>query len=290
MEDATRAWYETLAPHVRKAYASKSRVCSLQLPLLRKICSLFGWQDEGIFEELTRGFRLLGPLAPGLGWRRRSDSRYANPLDMDDFLVKNHRYVIDKLRRCRVDPCWKQLAEEIVVDVGRMEGPFSSPPSWSKRSVPLASHARTCQLLPGPAEHQPTCFAFAVHQVGSDGRPKVRRAEDWRRSFANATVTADDSPPYHDVLSYVQLVKVVKKVDPFARVVMRPRIGLQTTPSARAEPHLGGTPDARRSHPLAAHRPNVWIGGQRMVLLQNSRLNGLVVSSVSVHASFAFCR
>ena len=32
VEDATRAWYETLAPHVRKAYASKSRVCSLQLP------------------------------------------------------------------------------------------------------------------------------------------------------------------------------------------------------------------------------------------------------------------
>ena len=96
--------------------------------------------------------------------------------------MKNQQYVFDKLRRCRVDPRWKQLAEEIVVDVtlGLMEGPFSSPPTWPERAVPLASHAQTCQLLPGPAEHQPTCFAFAVHQVGSDGRPKVRRTEDWR--------------------------------------------------------------------------------------------------------------
>ena len=33
-------------------------------------------------------------------------------------------------------------------------------------------------------------------------------------------MAADDSPPYHDVLSYVQLVKAIKKVDPLAKVVI----------------------------------------------------------------------
>ena len=180
------------------------------------------WKDTSICQELTDGFRLLGPLAPGLGWKRRTDSRYADQLTIPEFLVKNKQYVLDKLRRCRVDPCWKQMADEVAADVelGRMEGPFSSPSDWPKKAVPLASHSHTARLLPGPEEHQPTCFAFAVHQVGSDGKPKARRAEDWRRSFANATVAADDSPPYHDVSSYVQLIKAIKQVDPLAKVVI----------------------------------------------------------------------
>ena len=66
--------------------------------------------------------------------------------------------------------------------------------------------------------------------------------------------------------------------------------GLQTTSSARAEPHMGGAPDARGSHPMAAYRPNVWVGSQRMVLLQNRRLNGVAVPRVFVHAGIAFCR
>ncbi|CAE7826193.1 kanC [Symbiodinium sp. CCMP2592] len=222
MEDETRSWYQSLRPHVQKAYRSTTGVCTLQLPALRRICELFGWQDLGIFDELTHGFRLLGPLAPGLGWKRRNDDRYANPLDIAEFMVKNKQYVVDKLRRCRVDPCWKQMADEIAADVslGRMEGPFTSPSDWPKSAVPLASHEHTSKLLEGPGEHQPTCFAFAVHQVGSDGRPKVRRAEDWRRSFANATVAAEDSPPYHDVNSYVQLVRAIKEIDPQAEILI----------------------------------------------------------------------
>ncbi|CAE7533633.1 unnamed protein product [Symbiodinium sp. CCMP2592] len=132
MEDETRSWYQSLRPHVQKAYRSTTGVCTLQLPALRRICELFGWQDLGIFDELTHGFRLLGPLAPGLGWKRRNDDRYANPLDLAEFMVKNKQYVVDKLRRCRVDPCWKQMADEIAADVslGRMEGPFTSPSDW----------------------------------------------------------------------------------------------------------------------------------------------------------------
>ena len=102
-----------------------------------------------------------------------------------------------------------------------MEGPFSSPDSWPKRAVPLTTFSHTSTLLPN--EHKPTCFAFAVHQVGSDGKPKVRRAEDWRRSFANATVGAKDSPTYHDISgisAYVQLAVAIKRSHPTASLLI----------------------------------------------------------------------
>ncbi|CAE7807536.1 DNMT3A, partial [Symbiodinium necroappetens] len=213
LQEETEAWYSSLAPHVQKAYRRETRTCSLQLPALEKVCNLFGWQDRAIFKELTHGFRLLGPLAPGLGWKTRNDFRYADPMPLDEFLQKNELYVQDKLRRCRVDPCWEAMAQEIAGDVtkGRMEGPFSSPESWPKQAVPLTAFSHTSKLAQGPKAHKPTCFAFAVHQVGSDGKPKVRRAEDWRRSFANATVGAKDSPTYHDISAYVQLAVAVKQ-------------------------------------------------------------------------------
>ncbi|CAE7617397.1 Dnmt3a, partial [Symbiodinium sp. CCMP2456] len=205
MSETTAQWFSSLKPHVQKAYFSQQRTCSLQLPVLRIICERFGWQDPDIFEELTRGFRLLGPITPGLGWRKRNDLRYANPLQFDDFIDKNERYVCDKLRR--VDPCWEQLANEIAEDVrlGRMEGPFTSPTTWPKTAVPLATHTHT---------------RADFYQVGSDNKPKVRRAEDWRRSFANATVGVSDTPPYHDVSAYVRLAVAIKKVDPSAKLLI----------------------------------------------------------------------
>ena len=70
-----------------ETYKSKSGACSLQLPTLRKICMHFHWKDTAVFQELTDGFR---PLAPGLGWKRRADSRYADPLSIPEFLVNNN--------------------------------------------------------------------------------------------------------------------------------------------------------------------------------------------------------
>ena len=104
MSTETDEWFASLEPHVPRSYYSDNRMCSLQLPVLKLICSLFGWQDPGIFSERTHGFRLLGPLARGLGWKKRND-RYVNPLDLDDFLYKNKRYMKDKLKQSRVDNC-----------------------------------------------------------------------------------------------------------------------------------------------------------------------------------------
>ncbi|CAE7232002.1 DNMT3A [Symbiodinium sp. CCMP2456] len=217
LDDPTEHWKRSrIMPH------PDFRDAALEPGLEQWLEIWFGWQDPDIFDELTRGFRLLGPINPGLGWRKRNDLRYANPLQFNDFIDKNERYVCDKLRRSRVDPCWEQLANEIAEDVrlGRMEGPFTSPTTWPKTAVPLATHAHTSRLLPGPEAHKPTCFAFAVHQVGSDNKPKVRRAEDWRRSFANATVGISDTPPYHDVSAYVRLAVAIKKVDPSAKLLI----------------------------------------------------------------------
>ena len=144
------------------------------------------WKDTSIFQELTDGFRLLGPLAPGLGWKRRTDSRYADQLTIPEFLVKNKQYVLDKLRRCRVDPCWKQMADEVAADVelGRMEGPFSSPSDWPKKAVPLASHSHTARLLPGPKNTSPLA---SLSRYTRSGRTASRRLDELK--------TGDDPLP-----------------------------------------------------------------------------------------------
>ncbi|CAE7699540.1 unnamed protein product, partial [Symbiodinium sp. KB8] len=74
---------------------------------------------------------------------------------------------------------WQVMADEIAADVkrGRMEGPFEMPECWG---------------------------------IGADGQPKVRRAEDWRRSGANATVGVPDSPAYHDITAFVTLAKAIR--------------------------------------------------------------------------------
>ena len=183
----------------------------MQLPVLKAIAEEFGWQDLRLFDEMTQGFQLLGPINPGVGWRLRSDARYSAPKNLDDFFVENHDLVQNKLRSAKVEPCWEVMAEEIAADVllGRMEGPFAAPDSWSKQTVPLPSHAHTACLKPPPTGQLACSFAFAVHQVGSDGREKVRRAEDWRQSGANSTVSVPDTPAYHGVDAFVHVARAL---------------------------------------------------------------------------------
>ena len=180
----------------------------------------------------------------------------------------------DKLRRCRVDPCWEAMAQEIAGDVskGRMEGPFSSPKSWPKQAVPLTTFSHTSKLAQGPTAHKPTCFAFAVHQVGSDGKPKVGRAEDWRRSFANATVGAKDSPTYHDIWAYVPA-----------------RGRHQAEAPARAATHMGPGPRGRLS-PTGGGRPRPHMGHfcQRHMAFTLWRHTVLMFGSVA--SVWAYCR
>ena len=44
-------------------------------------------------------------------------------------------------------------------------------------------------------------------QQGSDGGRKVRRCEDYRRSFHNATIETNDIPAHDTVDTYVQIIR-----------------------------------------------------------------------------------
>ena len=57
-------------------------------------------------------------------------------------------------------------------------------------------------------------------QEGSDGQRKVRRCEDYRRSFHNDTVEAFDVPPHDDigVYVYVSLIRHLAAEGEFAMI------------------------------------------------------------------------
>ena len=210
--DETAEWMRQRPPHVQKAYSFENGKATVQVPIIKELAMRLGWKDPDIFDELENGFPLLGPIRAGLGWRLRHDGRYDNPTAVPDFLKENYSFVKAKLRSARVDKDWQVMADEIAADVkrGRMEGPFEMPECWGVRAVALPQYQHASKLLPGPAEHVPCCFAFAVHQIGADGQPKVRRAEDWRRSGANATVGVPDSPAYHDITAFVTLARAIR--------------------------------------------------------------------------------
>ena len=212
-EADTLTWFRQRPRHIQKAYESKQGEPSVKVPVIRELAMRLGWKDEAIFEEMANGFNLLGPIRPGLGWRLRCDGRYDSPVTIQDFLKENLNFVKAKLRRARVDKDWEVMADEIAADVkrGRMEGPFSMPVCWGATAVPLPKYKHKAQLLPGPVDHVPGCFAFAVHQIGADGQPKVCRAEDWRSSGANSTVGVPDSPTYHDITAFVKLAKALNQ-------------------------------------------------------------------------------
>ena len=162
-EEEVQLWFDSLAPHVKRAYGGKSGRCTLKLPIIKALAAEFGWGDMSLFQEMHDGFPLLGDIRPGLGWRMRNDNRYAEPKDIHVFLKENHDFVQQKLRRGKVDEDWQTMADEIAADValGRMEGPFEAPPSGCKRTVPLASHSHTARLLPAPEGW------FRVQKIGA---------------------------------------------------------------------------------------------------------------------------
>ena len=138
-EEEVKLWFESLAAHVQRAYGGKHGKCTLKLPIIKSLAAEFGWGDMSLFQEMHDGFPLLGDIRPGLGWRLRNDSRYAEPKDIHVFLRENmNDFVQQKLRRGKVDECWQAMADEIAADVamGRMEGPFEAPSWWCKRTVP----------------------------------------------------------------------------------------------------------------------------------------------------------
>ena len=53
------------------------------------------------------------------------------------------------------------------------------------------------QLLLIPHAQPYTALAFSIQQIGSDGKDKIRRGEDWRRSGRNPTCIMHEQPFHH---------------------------------------------------------------------------------------------
>ena len=212
LSDETDAWFARVAPHVRSALhpAGQPRFQVLAFVSLLRECGYEG-ADE-ILESLERGMPLLGSMPHSPGWRPRTDDTYRFPVSISAFATANADYIHRCLRRPRVDPEWRALLQEVHREViaGRMEGPFQSPPEWPKQTVDAAAVGlRRLPLPPGPVF---VARAFSVCQTGADGSRKVRRCEDYRRSFHNATIQAGDRPEHDDIEVYIQVLRLAKQL------------------------------------------------------------------------------
>lgn len=129
-----------------------------------------------LLHELTNGFPLIRNLQPGLNWKVRTDTKYTETQSRAELHTYNRQYILKKLQQGRVDARWNMMA---VVD-------------YQVRPTPSApTHTKT-QRRPDPV----IALAFSIEQTGSDGKPKVRRGEDWRRSGHNRSCDMTDQP-YH---------------------------------------------------------------------------------------------
>ena len=122
--------------------------------------------------ELTDGFQLMGDLQPSTKWYIRTDQKYLQPRSPAKF--------VDQVR------------------AGRMNGPFKRPRAWSTPSVAPCGYDMTDMTLqPLPRQDPGIAMAFSIKQIGSEGKDKIRRGEDWRRSGHNFTCTMRDQPFHH---------------------------------------------------------------------------------------------
>jgi hypothetical protein len=167
----------------------------VQIPLLLHLLDTINYPHDELSKELSEGFNLLGNISPGVNWPSRSDERYSNPSDIDSFYANNIRYMHKKATsHCMHDEHSETILQEILkeVDSGKMSGPYEAPPQWNfvADSIPGRPLLQTDTWpISGAA-------AFPIVQIGSDGKHKIRRGEDWRRGHQNKTISASDSPTH----------------------------------------------------------------------------------------------
>ena len=198
-EEKTHRWWTNLARHLQMVYLDPSSGYITQIPVFLALLEKCGFPGlTELQEDLNQGFPTVGDQHRGVGWLPRSDGRYSDPLPLDVFEVANRAYVHQKLKQGYVDEHWQEMLNELLDDrsQGRLEGPFRAPEDWPVPAAGIPGEP----LLPAPTGRVCAAVCFAVCQ--SD---KVRRCEDYRRSFHNATIRAHDVPHHDDISVYVQL-------------------------------------------------------------------------------------
>ena len=150
------------------------------------------------------------------------------------FAELNVQHVKERLRRPRLDAEWSAMLAEVLEEkqAGRIEGPFEAHPSWGFESV--SPDPTLHALLPMPSGPAYAAFAFSVIQEGSDGRRKVRRCEDYRRSLHNSTILAFDKPPHDTVDTYLRVIRFFAAAGIPAQIWPGPHERLQAMPGQGA--------------------------------------------------------
>ena len=196
-QETTASWFQQIPPHCQLAYQQTDMIT--QIPTLIHILESIQYpHTRQLQQELSQGFALLGNLHPGLNWHVRTDSKYTCPTSIETLRQNNRAYIHKKLQQNHVDPHWQLMATEIATEVqqGRMAGPFQAPEWLQTNTAPLKEYPHTSSLLPLPHSDPIIAMAFSIEQTGSDGKPKIRRGEDWRRSGHNQACHMTDQP-YH---------------------------------------------------------------------------------------------
>ena len=208
LHDQTQHWYQQIPTHCQHAYKQSHAVT--QIPTLIHILQQLHYpHTKQLQSELSQGFQLIGALHPGLNWHVRTDQKYTTPTSLEELRQHNQQYIHQKLQQHRVDPHWRLMAEEIANEVrqGRMAGPFHGP-SWLHHTTkPLLDFEHTSTLLPLPHTDPIVAMAFSIEQTVSDGKAKIRRGEDWRRSGHNQACQMADQPYHHTPDHYTWLAQ-----------------------------------------------------------------------------------
>ena len=148
-EEALEEWLRRRPAAVRQTFAM------VLLNLLRRL----DYPDmDGIADDLTNGFDMVGKVRPGPGWRKRTD-----PEHIDEVCRRNRQYVHSRLQR----PTPSKYAEQLLVDeqrLGRVVGPLRAPADWPCNTVPLPNISGCDVLLDPPADQFLAVASFPIVQ------------------------------------------------------------------------------------------------------------------------------
>ena len=211
-QETTTSWFQQIPPHCQLAYQQTDMIT--QIPTLIHILDSIQYpHTQQLQQELSQGFTLLGHLHPGLNWHVRTDSKYTCPTSIETLRQHNRTYIHKKLQLNHVDPHWHLMANEIATEVqqGRMAGPFQAPAWLQTNTTPLKEFSHTSTLLPLPHPDPIIAMAFSIEQTGSDGKQKIRRGEDWRRSGHNQACHMTDQPYHHTPDHYTWLAQYTRQ-------------------------------------------------------------------------------
>ena len=211
MSEEIEEWHSSAPEFVKQAYM-ETEFC---VPLFIFLVRALDFPDaEQLNIDLSGGFDLAGEIPSGVGWPSAPEP--GPSLSWEEFSKANDEFISGRLRRLRDLGTARGTAEydfllsELINErgMGRVRGPFEAPQKWGvEASLPEGCGAA---LIPAPRDDE--CYpsiAFPILQVGADGLQKIRRGEDWKRSFHNRLSRTYGKPVHHTLDHYLQAARIL---------------------------------------------------------------------------------